>query len=646
MPNTDYLAFDAFTIKELMNQRLSEGNVFTDQLFEGSNISVLVDAFAYLYDILTFMVNQGASESVFIDASLYENVNRMVKMLGYNPKGWIPATLDIRFETGSDINSISVPRYVSFGTGLTDSFGNSVYYSTVDDNLNISFSSEGLSDSIKLYNGLWKKYPSNTISDVTSDGASFDVEGIPFERFVLDELDQTDPDDPEYVGHPFVHLYVERDGEIETDHFKPVSQGTLFGSSGSFYGPEDRVYELRLNENKQYEIRFGDGVHGRRLKNGDKLHVYYLKTSSEGTVGSEFFDGTEDTKNEVKSMERLTTGWYKMFLDINDPSDSIDKLKSGGNVYFRNTSSSSTPVEPESSEQIKRNAPDWFRSGGTLVTKDDFRNYVITVLRNNIQDVKVMDNWEYLSEFMQWVYRINSDYLTKQRFSSEFYKFADSCDFNNIYLWVKYINQPLSAETVEGMIEAKKTQTIEPIVLQALSKYFVPCHSNKDDKTVNQNPNGSSYSGYETDNWDPYNENYIEIIYNNASDVSISKLKDNVVNTITEWFMTQHNELGMNMNMVQLYNRILSMSGVKDIYTVYVPYDETNDTYNYNEADYFSGLSFFTWTPDIVDGEDLQRVDGDIKLRDFHFPVLYSASDLSERVKVVFESYNISNVEY
>ena len=42
-----YVAFDALTLKELIQSRLTEGGVYTDQSFEGSNMSSIIDVISY-----------------------------------------------------------------------------------------------------------------------------------------------------------------------------------------------------------------------------------------------------------------------------------------------------------------------------------------------------------------------------------------------------------------------------------------------------------------------------------------------------------------------------------------------------------------------------------------------------------------------
>ena len=89
LPTTAYTGFDAQSMRDLIIDRLNNDNTinFTDQNFEGSNISALIDIIAYSYHTLLFYLNQTSSESNFNDADLYENINRIVKLIDYKPVG-------------------------------------------------------------------------------------------------------------------------------------------------------------------------------------------------------------------------------------------------------------------------------------------------------------------------------------------------------------------------------------------------------------------------------------------------------------------------------------------------------------------------------------------------------------------------------
>ena len=83
-----YLAFDALSLKQHIKDRLNESAVFTDQNYEGSNISTIMDIVAYTFNVLMFYLNKTSSESMFSDAQIYENMNRIVKLIDYKPVGF------------------------------------------------------------------------------------------------------------------------------------------------------------------------------------------------------------------------------------------------------------------------------------------------------------------------------------------------------------------------------------------------------------------------------------------------------------------------------------------------------------------------------------------------------------------------------
>lgn len=64
---TDYLKFSAYSIKDLITRKLSENSKFTDQIYEDSNLAILIDLVSYMYQCLIYCLNNAASESMFDD---------------------------------------------------------------------------------------------------------------------------------------------------------------------------------------------------------------------------------------------------------------------------------------------------------------------------------------------------------------------------------------------------------------------------------------------------------------------------------------------------------------------------------------------------------------------------------------------------
>lgn len=81
MANYDYLRWDAQSIQELLRRKLLESGLLTDQVYPSSDVKILMDLFAWVFDVLTYMLNNAASDVLFSDTHLYENINRLVKLL-------------------------------------------------------------------------------------------------------------------------------------------------------------------------------------------------------------------------------------------------------------------------------------------------------------------------------------------------------------------------------------------------------------------------------------------------------------------------------------------------------------------------------------------------------------------------------------
>jgi hypothetical protein len=65
--NTDFLRFSAYSIKDLITRKLAQDSNFTDQVYEGSNLAILIDIFSYMAQCLLYSLNNAAAESMFSD---------------------------------------------------------------------------------------------------------------------------------------------------------------------------------------------------------------------------------------------------------------------------------------------------------------------------------------------------------------------------------------------------------------------------------------------------------------------------------------------------------------------------------------------------------------------------------------------------
>jgi hypothetical protein len=159
LPTNAYTNFDATSLKSFMIERLNESGIFTDQNYDGSNLSGILDILAYYTHVLMFYLNQTASESMFSQATIYENMNRIVKMIGYKPTGKQTALCPINCVASS---SLSVGNYIlrKYSYFLVDN----IQYTLIKDQaFEKATTSSEIIDSINtetvLYQGAVGEYP-------------------------------------------------------------------------------------------------------------------------------------------------------------------------------------------------------------------------------------------------------------------------------------------------------------------------------------------------------------------------------------------------------------------------------------------------------------------------------------------------------
>jgi hypothetical protein len=159
LPQNAYVNFDAVSLKSFMIDQLNAGGKFTDQNYEGSNISSLIEILAYYTHVLMFYLNQTASETMFSQASIYENMNKIVKLIDYKPTGKQTSLCPINCVADStlSVGSYNIRKYSYF---LVDS----VQYTFIDDynfekTITESESIDNINDTAVLYQGVVSEYP-------------------------------------------------------------------------------------------------------------------------------------------------------------------------------------------------------------------------------------------------------------------------------------------------------------------------------------------------------------------------------------------------------------------------------------------------------------------------------------------------------
>lgn len=656
--NVDFLRFSAYSFKDMLTRKLSESTKFTDQVYEGSNLAILIDLCSYLFQGLTYCINSAASESMFADTQIYKNISRLVKIIGYNPKGFIPSTCEFQFTSGSNNDDVYIPIYTAIDTNKFDSQGNKIYYSFANATHNTIQLAQGTT-TVLAYNGVWKMYEE-----------IFTASGVKYETFVLKNV-KSDSANGKFVAHGFIDAYIKKsDGnfykftgltdEIFANTIKKFDMTEGIDGISIFRNTDDdRYFSIRLNENKEYEIKFGNDNNGQKLDAGDKVYVMYLESNG--------FDAQlqiGDVKNAMFTDPASLLGlnddtFYKSILKMSNIDIENCKAVLAGVADITNTTASTIASAEEDIEDIREIAPDYYKLGNRLVSKSDFEYYVKNRYKDNIIDVKCQNNWDYISTFYGWLYKLGKVglrteyktskkevrainpqyYISQDRLLKYDYFYADPADENNVYLWIQMQNIQDTWKTVlDEDLTNIKVLTSEIVYVDPIIVNFEICAA----------PVQRALEYLDTDTvFDSTNESYLEITIADNTLYSNTSIKTQVNAIFNDFFNVMNLKIGQVMSINDLESKIYAITGVQRIRTVFSS-SATDSFGNKAYQDRFvDGISFATWSASLIDaGDDLVVSTMNRTLEDFQFPHLYSLSVI-DKIKVIKKSFsNNSTVQY
>jgi len=595
-----YITFDALSIKQHIKDRLTKSGVWTDHNYEGSYLSNVIDIVAYTFNVLIFYLNKTSTESMFSEAQIYENMNRVVKMLDYKPVGKQTSTLAFEASalgTGetSSVGLYTIPRYSYIDVnGIPYSFNEDITFAK-----SVSGETEFLSDLSQqklLYQGSFQEYPV-----YTAIGQENEV------MFLT-------PGDNISIDHFNVHVYV-----------KPVNQTTWeeWEQTPSLYLENSgaKKYEVRYNENKHYEIKFGNDINGIKLNAGDQIAVYYLKSNGkDGEIAANSIDG--------KSLIKFSSLQFNQLI-IDVVAGQYSLLNSLDTLQFVNNAASTYFTSEESVDSIRSNAPGLFRSQYRLVTEADYENYVKSNFANLMHDVKVTNNWRYLSEYIKYYYDLglnNPDIASRPLYNQVL--FADACNFNNVYITavpktVANIKDPAvflapsQKELIISSMRSEKTLTTEVIISDPI--YIAVAI-------------GIENGGLDLSILD---NSQLVIIKDSASRRDSASVQNDVANVLINYFDKSNIKLGQEINVKQITADILSVNGVKTFYTRRTDVEDVS----------YEGLSLLVWNP-IYPTVDIDTTTKNTTLSYFKYPYLYNKDNIINYIVVQSESRVYEGVEY
>ena len=327
MALVNFTDLDFDQIKTSLKDYLRENSNFTDYDFEGSNLSNIIDVLAYNTYISSYNANMISNE-VFIDsATLRENVVALARNIGYTPRSRTAAKAIISFfvdTTGFTTKPVTLTLKKGIVTTSASVFGSESYSFCVPSDITVP-----VVDGIATFNNI-------TIFEGTFLTSNFTVTAdtpAPPSRYILENAN---------IDTSTLEVSV-RETQSSTSSKKYVFSDTLIEVTDT-----SRVYFLQEIDDQRYEMIFGDGVFGEKLKALNYIEVSYITSSGEAANGVSSFNFNG----------RLV--------------DNNNNLISTGISILSTVSESTGGKEIESVDSIKRFAPKIYSAYNRAVTAADY----------------------------------------------------------------------------------------------------------------------------------------------------------------------------------------------------------------------------------------------------------------------------------
>ena len=336
MPTTKFTNLDFDQIKTSIKSYLRANSDFDGFDFEGSNFSVLLDTLAYNTYITAFNSNMIVNESFLDSATLRENVVSLARNIGYMPRSRSAAKAEVSFKL--NIGSTNPPETVELKRGLVcvGSINDSSYTFSTSENITKQVVNEGDTSTPNYV----ASFEDLTVSQGTFLTKQFKFDNSLDQKFILDNS---------FIDTSTIHVYIKKEGETG------LGKEYFISDDISEINSTSRVFFLQEVQDEKYEIRFGDGLLGRKLgtatgDDGSIITVNYIISDGEEGNGAQNFSFSGNLINtstgnsiDVTSTPLVTT---------------IEAARGGSNI--------------ESIDSIKYYSPKIYSSQNRAVTPRDY----------------------------------------------------------------------------------------------------------------------------------------------------------------------------------------------------------------------------------------------------------------------------------
>ena len=345
MPFTKYTNLDFDQIKTSIKDYLRANSTFTDFDFEGSNFSVLIDTLAYNTYITAFNSNMVVNESFLDSATLRKNVVSLAGNIGYVPRSRTASTAQISFNVTTNRNTPTLT--LKAGIVCVGSTNDTTYTFAIPEDITANVVSGTASFSnVNVYQGIFLT-------------KQFQYDGSLDQRFILNNS---------FVDTSTLKVYIKKTQQsgLGVEYF--LSENIFDADNNS------RIFFINEVQDEKYELRFGDGLIGKKL--GDAV-------GSDGTIITANYIITDGRDGNGSSSFSFSGTLEDASKDIIDP----------GTVTITTNQSSINGGDIEPIDSIKYYAPRLYSSQYRAVTSRDYET-IIKKIYPNTESVSVVGGEE------------------------------------------------------------------------------------------------------------------------------------------------------------------------------------------------------------------------------------------------------------
>ena len=256
-----YLNLDFDDIKTSIRDYLRANTNFTDYDFEGSNLSIIIDALAYNTYITAYNTNMAANESFLDSATLRENVVSLARNIGYVPRSRRAARARISFFVTGLTETVTLT--LKAGLICNGAAANTSYIFSIPEDITVNVA-DGVArfENIEIFEGLL------ITQNFTVNTAQFN------QRFILNNS---------FIDTSTLRVKVKTAESSSTSVVRKQIDNIIGINSTS------SSFLLQEIEDERYELLFGDGVIGKKLNNENYITATYVTTAGkDGNGAAEF----------------------------------------------------------------------------------------------------------------------------------------------------------------------------------------------------------------------------------------------------------------------------------------------------------------------------------------------------------------------